>query len=82
MKLWIGSTPGAAQVSAPTGQSNCGNASRGVSATKSPEAEQPPLKVCSSIIQWPTSWVRVSPLAYLPAVPPGIDSSSMTTPST
>ena len=31
MKLWIGSSPGAVQVSAPTGQSNCGSASlRGV----------------------------------------------------
>src|SRR5829696_9167921 len=49
MNLWIGSTPGARQVSAPTGQLNCGYASFGVSATKSPEAEQPDLKVCSSI---------------------------------
>lgn len=53
MKLWIGSRPGAAQLSAPTGQLNCGKASLGVSATKSPDAEQPLLKVWWSISQWP-----------------------------
>ncbi|WP_297741460.1 hypothetical protein [Nocardioides sp.] len=53
MKLLIGSRPGASQVSAPTGQSNCGAASAGVSATPSPMVEQPPSKVCSSISQWP-----------------------------
>ena len=85
MKLWIGSRPGALQVSAPIGQSNCGMASRGVSATPSPLAEQPPAKVCSSIIQCPTSWVRVSPSPYFHGwpsyVPPGIEPVSRTTPS-
>src|SRR6186713_2200700 len=41
MKLRIGSSPGALQVSAPAGQSNCGTASLGVSATWSPDAPHP-----------------------------------------
>ena len=68
-------------MSAPTGQSNCGIASGGVSATQSPDAEHPWANVCSSISQWPTSCVSVSPSEYFPTFPPGIDSSSMTTPS-
>ncbi len=45
MKLWIGSRPGAEQVSRPFGHWYAGDASAGVSETWSPEPEQPPWKV-------------------------------------
>ena len=81
MKLWIGSSPGAEHVSAPTGQSNWGIASGGVSTTQSPEAVHAWANVCSSISQWPASCVSVSPSEYFPTFPPGIDSSRMRMPS-
>ena len=41
----MGSRPGAGQVLRPIGQPNAGDASGGVSATKSPGGGQPPWKV-------------------------------------
>ena len=64
MKLWIGSRPGAAQVSAPIGQSNCGWASGAVSVTQSPDAADTPFRFeLSQPVNFVANdeWVNVTP---------------------
>jgi len=82
MKFVIGSSPVFVRhESAPTGEPYCALRSADVSATESPGSWQPPWNVWHRPLQWPTSWVAVSPRLSGAALPPAIDMFSVTTPS-
>ena len=67
MKLWIGSSAGrGAGVGTRSGSRTAAAPPWGCRPTKSLDAEQPASKVWCRASQWPTSWVSVSPRAYLP----------------